>query len=150
MPAFMKLGDIKGESTDTDHKDWIIIESMSWGVNKSAPGPEGPRGDHVQALQVTKEVDSSTPRILEAACRGKVFPKVEFHSYPTNDAGARGSRYVKIELWDCAVSSVSMAGRSDEPAIDQISLSFAGAQVQVGGGREAVVGQCTQKDLRGR
>ena len=26
---YMKIGDIKGESTDAKHKDWIIIESMS-------------------------------------------------------------------------------------------------------------------------
>ena len=28
-PAYMKLGDIKGEATQADHKEWIIIESMS-------------------------------------------------------------------------------------------------------------------------
>jgi len=27
--AFLKLGDIKGESTDQEHKEWIIIQSMS-------------------------------------------------------------------------------------------------------------------------
>ena len=26
---YLKIGDIKGESTDADHKDWIIIESTS-------------------------------------------------------------------------------------------------------------------------
>jgi hypothetical protein len=25
--AFVKFGEIKGEATDKDHKDWIIIES---------------------------------------------------------------------------------------------------------------------------
>jgi len=27
--AYVKIGDIKGEATDQDHKDWIIIESMN-------------------------------------------------------------------------------------------------------------------------
>jgi hypothetical protein len=27
--GYVKLGDIKGEATDSEHKDWIIIESMS-------------------------------------------------------------------------------------------------------------------------
>ncbi len=35
MPAFMKLGDIKGEATDNDHKDWIIVVSMSASVHRS-------------------------------------------------------------------------------------------------------------------
>lgn len=33
--AFMKLGDIKGEATDNEHKDWIIIESMSSAISRT-------------------------------------------------------------------------------------------------------------------
>lgn len=147
MPAFMKLGDIKGEATDRDHKDWIIIESMSWGVSRSSPGDGGPPGEKLQSFTVSKESDRATPLILEAACRGKVFPKVEFHSFPPTDEGA--SRYVKIQLWDCVVSSVAMAGRSDEASVDQISLSFEGAQIQVGASGGAV-GQCQPSKEPGR
>ena len=35
MAAFIKLGDIKGEATDSGHKDWIIIEAMSSSVSRS-------------------------------------------------------------------------------------------------------------------
>jgi hypothetical protein len=31
--TFAKIGDIKGESMDTDHKGEIQIESFSWGVS---------------------------------------------------------------------------------------------------------------------
>ena len=31
--AFIRLGDIKGEATDQEHSDWIIIESL-----KEKPG----------------------------------------------------------------------------------------------------------------
>jgi type VI secretion system secreted protein Hcp len=41
MPAFVKIGDIKGEATDNDHKDWIIIEVMSSAMFRSIP--EGQR-----------------------------------------------------------------------------------------------------------
>ena len=37
MPAFVKLGDIKGQATDADHKDWILIESMSAPISRSIP-----------------------------------------------------------------------------------------------------------------
>ena len=30
-PAYMKLGDIKGEATDKDHNKWIEINSVSFG-----------------------------------------------------------------------------------------------------------------------
>ena len=33
---FAKIGDIKGESTDSKHKDEIEVLSFSWGVTNSA------------------------------------------------------------------------------------------------------------------
>jgi type VI secretion system secreted protein Hcp len=43
MPSdtFLKLGDIKGESLDANHKDEIELVSFSWGV--SNPGSMAPR-----------------------------------------------------------------------------------------------------------
>ncbi|MGH2589037.1 MAG: type VI secretion system tube protein Hcp [Dehalococcoidia bacterium] len=35
--TFAKLGDIRGESTDKDHKDWIEIESWSFGALLGSP-----------------------------------------------------------------------------------------------------------------
>ena len=32
---FLKIGDIKGESTDDKHKDTIDVLAWSWGVNQS-------------------------------------------------------------------------------------------------------------------
>jgi hypothetical protein len=43
--AFVKLGDIKGEATDADHKDWIIVDSMG-GSPKGKKGVDG--GDAVK------------------------------------------------------------------------------------------------------
>ena len=54
MPAFMKLGDIKGEATDADHKDWIIIESMSSPIFRSIP--EGAKDQQRTKGETTLEV----------------------------------------------------------------------------------------------
>jgi CheY-like chemotaxis protein len=37
MPAFVKLGDIKGQATDADHKDWIIIQSLTSPIYRTIP-----------------------------------------------------------------------------------------------------------------
>lgn len=36
LGGYIKIPDIDGESTDNDHKDWIILESMSWPTAASA------------------------------------------------------------------------------------------------------------------
>ncbi len=42
---FAKIGDIKGESLDSKHKDEIEVLSFSWGVaNAGSTGPGGAAG----------------------------------------------------------------------------------------------------------
>ena len=41
--GYLKLGDIKGESSDSKHKDWIDVESWSWGESRPAGAASGMR-----------------------------------------------------------------------------------------------------------
>jgi len=41
VDAFLKIDGIKGESTDTSHKDWIEISSFSWGMSRAIGGVGG-------------------------------------------------------------------------------------------------------------
>jgi type VI secretion system secreted protein Hcp len=41
---FAKLGDIKGESADSKHKDEIEVLSFSWGVTNGGSVVSGPGG----------------------------------------------------------------------------------------------------------
>ena len=47
--GFLKIGDIKGESTSRGHKDWIVIESVSQGLEQQhmATGATRRRGSIV-------------------------------------------------------------------------------------------------------
>ena len=71
MPAFMKLGDIKGECTDTDHKDWIIIESMSSPMYRSIPqgakDQQRTKGETTLGdVVVSRQLDKSSTKLQEA------------------------------------------------------------------------------------
>ena len=39
---FAKIGDIKGESQDEKHRDWIEVLSFSAGITRRSPGRPGP------------------------------------------------------------------------------------------------------------
>ena len=137
--VFMKISDIKGESTDTtdhDHEGWIVVESLSTSMNV-APSRAGTgtgatrrRSDAiVEDVSLTKHVDKASAKLAEAVCKGETIPKVEIHvtaSY--TDAGRQ--TYYKYELTNVMVTSysVSNSGGSERP-VENITLNFGEVKV---------------------
>ena len=92
----------------------------------AATGPTRRRGDVIcEDIQIAKELDKASPKIAEAVCKGKVFPKVEIHltaSY--TDAGR--VTYFKYELKNVLVTSynISGSGQSEDVPTENCSLNF--------------------------
>jgi len=105
-PAFMKLGDIKGEATDSDHKDWIIIESMSHGaVREVDPATGTPGAVKARPFKVTKELDKASPKIMEALVVGGATGAVDVDIEFTRDTLTVPVVYLRYKLRDVIVSS---------------------------------------------
>lgn len=128
MPAFLKLGDIKGESTDKDHKDWILIESMSAPVYRSIPAgakdAQRPRGETTLGdTHIVRQLDSSSVKLQEACANGTLFKEVEIHL--CTQAKNKAEPYLKYKLSDVIVSSYSFHGNaSGEPLpSEEVSLN---------------------------
>lgn len=129
MAAYIKFDGIDGEAQDKDHKNWSDLGSFSQGMTQpggAATGATRRRGDViVDDIACTKELDKSSPKIAEAVCNGKVFPKVELHltaSY--TDAGR--VTYYAYELKNVLVTSynISGSGQAEQVPMENFSLNF--------------------------
>ena len=129
MAAYIKFDGVDGEAQDKDHKNWSDVASFSQGLTQpggSSTGPTRRRGDViVEDIHVNKELDKASPKIAEAVCKGKVFPKVEIHltaSY--TDAGR--VTYYAYELKNVLVSSyqISGSGQSEDVPMEDFTLNF--------------------------
>jgi type VI secretion system secreted protein Hcp len=129
MAGYIKFDGIDGEAKDKDHDKWSDILSVSQAVSKPGRGATGPtrrRGDTImEDIVVTKELDKSSPKIAEAVCKGKVFPKVEIHltaSY--TDAGR--VTYYAYELTNTQVTRYDFAGsgQSEDVPTEDLALNF--------------------------
>ena len=84
MAAHINFDGVDGEARDEDHKGWSDLVSFSRGIHKpmaDATGSGRRRGDVVwDDLVCGNEPDKASPKLAEAVCKGKVFPKVEIHS----------------------------------------------------------------------
>jgi type VI secretion system Hcp family effector len=70
---FAKIGDIKGESVDSKHKDEIEVLSFSWGVTNSGSTSTGGGAGKAafQDLLIVHAIDKATPALLKACATGQ-------------------------------------------------------------------------------
>ena len=125
--AYIKFDGVDGESTDADHKDWIIIQSLSSGIQRPRSDATGGLGRAIASdIVVAKQLDKSSPKLAEAVARGTVFPTVKFHL--TRFVGAeREATYYTYELKNVIVTSyqVGGSGSASEPRpSENFSLNF--------------------------
>ncbi len=129
MPAFVKLGDIKGEATDTDHKEWIIIEAMSSPLFRSIPegakDSQRTKGDTTLGdIVVVRQLDKSSTKLQEACANGTFFGEVEIHFCTTMKN--KQEPYLTYKLKDVIVTSYGFHGNSsgDPLPSEEITLGY--------------------------
>ncbi len=128
VDMFIKIGDIKGESYDTAHKDEIDVQTWAWGMSQSGSMHMGSGGGagkvNMQDLSFTKYVDKSTPNLMMACSSGKHYPQA---TLAVRKAGGESQiEYMIITLKEVMISSVSTGGSShDDRLSETITLNFA-------------------------
>lgn len=128
MAGYLKLGDVKGESVDEGHKDWINLLSVSQNISRPmSSGVSGSTRHRASAnfgdIMCVKEVDASTPKLAELIADGKHIPKVEIH-LTTSSGGDKRLPYLVWELKNVRVTSYSVAGATDGGSVPTESLSL--------------------------
>jgi type VI secretion system secreted protein Hcp len=128
---FMKIGSLKGEAKDAKHKDEIDVLAWSWGMSNSGSahvgGGAGAGKVNVQDLSFTKYIDNASPDLMLACCNGKHFDSALL---TVRKAGENPVEYVKIEMTEVLITSVSTGGSGGEDRLtENVTLNFAKVKV---------------------
>jgi type VI secretion system secreted protein Hcp len=123
---FLKLTNIKGESTDSKHKDEIEVLSWSLGASQTGAGHYGTGSGagkvEFQDLHVTKHVDHATPSLLQHLTTGK---HIDEGLLTCRKAGGTALEYLKFKMEQCLVSSQTFGGgQGSDQVTESITLNF--------------------------
>ncbi len=108
---YLQVPGANGSSTAVGHKNWIDVNSFSWGV--SAPMSNGfPMGKPVfQDFQWTQFIDSSTPAIFSDFATGKHINKITFDV--TEPIRSKQQTFFEMTfLGNAHITSLSFSGSS--------------------------------------
>lgn len=126
MAIYVKYDGIDGEATQADHKKWLDVGSIQWGVGRAISATSGSTSNReasepsVSEVTLSKMMDSSSPKFFTEAVTGAVGKKVVIHLVTT---GSPGKTYAEYTLTNALVSSYSMSTGGDRPA-ESLSISF--------------------------
>lgn len=117
---FVRYDGIEGEALDADHKGWIDLLAVDWGVRR-ADGADGKATDGRSSfrrraaaptaddLVLTFEYERVAPKLLEAAFTGKVIPELVVEMEALG-AGDGGTTYLRYELKNVLITSYDVGG----------------------------------------
>ena len=129
---FLKIGDIKGESTDSKHKDEIEVFSWSWGVTNAAtvgPGGGGGAGRaSFSDLNFTHRYDRAAPLLWRACAVGQHFTEATLVG---TKQGKAALDYLIVKMSDVMVTSASASDSSGGgEAMEAVGVKFAKVDVE--------------------
>ena len=122
---FAKIGDIKGESPDSKHKDEIEVLSFAWGVSNPGPtstgGGSGVGKPTFGDLTIVHGIDNATPALLLACATGR---RINEATISHRKAGPNQQEYFIVKLSDVTVTSVGQTGAEDNPYAESVTLKY--------------------------
>lgn len=116
--GYINFGDIRGNSEDANHKDWIEAMQITHAVNRNINPTSKPADAltksqvHLGAIEVAKNADESSPELVACVAGGKVFPKVLIDLVRVSEGG--NEVFYSWELTNAYISNYGVQGFTKE------------------------------------
>lgn len=129
VDAYLQIEGIKGESSDSKHKDWIEIFNVGWNVHQPRSSSVSTAGGHTNGkaelsdLTFKKLADIASPILQQTCAMGKTIPKVKLE-FMRADGNGEPIKYYTVELENVMISTVSPSTGDGGLITERVSLAF--------------------------
>jgi type VI secretion system secreted protein Hcp len=125
---FAKLGDIKGESLDSKHKDEVEVLSWSWGVSQSGTPGQGAGKATFNDFNFTHFVDKASPNLMRVCATGEYIKEA---TITVRKAGKGQQEFLILKMTDVIVTGVSPGGSGEGAAVaESVAIQFAKVELE--------------------
>lgn len=127
MAIYVKIDGIEGDVTKKGHENWVDVQSMQFGVDRSISTPTGRAANretsepNVSEVTLMRELDKSSPLLFKEAVVGRQGKKVQIDLVATGDPG---ELYMTYKLDNVLVSGYTVAANETGRPTETISLNF--------------------------
>lgn len=125
--------DLKGESQDKDHKDWIEVDSWEHSIVQPRSATASTSGGHTAErcehgdMVFSKVLDVVSPLLYQHASGGTTFDEVAIEFYRADGEGKR-VRYLDIKLKYALISKVNPSVAAQGVPSERFGLKYAAVE----------------------
>lgn len=128
IDSYLQIDNIKGESQDSKHKDWIEIINVQWDVHQSrivSNSSSGHTSGKAELSEITfkKLADLSSPILQQTCASGKTIPKAKFE-FMRADGNGEPIKYYTVEIENVIIASVSPSSTEGGLITERVSLGY--------------------------
>lgn len=132
---YLKLSgpDLKGESMDREHGEWIELNGLHHEMSQPPSSSRSTAGGHTVGrtehgdLSLTKELDSASPSLYQALSGGTTFQSAQIDLY--RDAGdGKRVKYLEIQLKNVLISNIALGIDDAFLPVETMALRYAAIQ----------------------
>lgn len=128
MAIYMKIDSpaIKGESTDSKHKDWIELLSIDQSLDRPVAHRTGAGGQSTvqfNDINVTTRVGKHVPELAHAVANGTEFATIELDCC-TDQGGGQRESYYKLKLEKVHVTHLNVSNSGEGRVGDVVNLGL--------------------------
>jgi type VI secretion system secreted protein Hcp len=93
---FTEISDIKGDATEDKHKKWIVLETVSWNVERAVDMTDlgstqrGHANSNFGKVEVTSQMGMASNKLMVSVANGTIRPEIIMHFCRSGDSGAEG------------------------------------------------------------
>ena len=128
VDTYLKIDGICGESTDSEHKDWMEVLFCDVGVvqpvtrSASASGGISTGRADFQDMVITKYIDKASPKLMEYSAAGNTIKEISLAL--CRASGGSRVRYLEYKLSNCIISSHYVVNDQGSLAVERMSINF--------------------------
>lgn len=111
---FLRIGDIKGESIEKGHKDWIDINSFSWNITNTGTTQYGGGRATFAPFSWTQQLDKSVPPMFVGVASGKRYPRA---TLDVQDTAKSTGVFFQMEFDDVLLTQLNITGSGGYPDV---------------------------------
>lgn len=126
MSVFLYIPDIKGGATEENHKEWVRVDSIQFGVGRSVSTPHGAATSreastpNVSEIHVTKPMDNSSIELFGWSVSKYDAKNLKIDIVTTG----RKDPFTQFLLENAVISGYSVSASGDGMPMESISFNF--------------------------